>query len=566
MKKITLLIIFAILLPVLFVSAQKTEKEKKKLYKSIYKETDQITTYIQQAINTLTEENKLTIEGEKVLSKKFLPKFYMERNYEPAWSDFDSFIDAIEVLESSYEDGLLPVDYHFEGLVRIRDTILHEKNVNKLDYKWVAKFDILLTDAVFLYAFHLIDGKTDPHSLDVDWNFGYVDLPEGAPENLTKAIEKKTISEQQDKLRPDFPEYRIMMKELALYRKIKDDGGWETIEVGGKIDPGDSVSRIPLIKKRLAITGDLADLNNLEDEVYNEELEKDIKSFQDRHGLEADGIIGKGTFAALNIPVEKKIDMLRVNMERARWIMHNVGTDYIVVNIARYKVFIEHNYDLVYHTNVIVGKTYHKTPVFKAKLEYIEFNPTWTVPVSITRNEMIPKMKKDHGYLKKNHLVLLDGSGKVVPESVLDYSTLSAHNFPYTIRQIPGPWNALGIVKFIFPNKHSVFLHDTESRGLFKNTNRTYSHGCIRVENPLDMAEVLLRDTEWDREKIDELVNSKQTKRVFPKTKFDVYLLYWTTGVMGTDKIFFLPDVYERDQAVLRKLDQKVSSVRSADF
>lgn len=550
----------------ILVISQENDQQLKKLYKTLYKDSEQVSTYIEKAIKTLEVEKKLTIEGEVVHSKKFLPRFYEERGFKPAWSNYESFIQAIEALEGSYQDGLLPSDYNLDGMIRIRDTVLLQLNSSNLDHSWTAELDILLTDAIFLYAFHLFDGKTDPTSLDVDWNFGHIDLSDDAPEALKEAIDKKKILKTIQDLRPDFPGYYVLMEELARYREIHERGGWGTIEAGGKIDPGDSDPRIPLIRKRLAATNDLSILTTTDDAVYDEALEKDIRSFQDRHGLTADGIIGKGTFGALNIPVEKKIDMLRVNLERSRWIIRNIGTDYIVVNIARYKAYVEHNFDLVHETNVMVGRTFHKTPVFRSKLAYLEFNPTWTVPVSITRNEMIPKILKDPEYLKKNHFVLLDGSGKVVPEGSVDLTAISASNFPYTIQQVPGPWNALGEVKFIFPNSHSVFLHDTQAKSLFSQANRTFSHGCIRVQNPHDLAEVLLRGTDWDRQKIDELVASKETKRVYPKIKFDVLLLYWTTGVFGTDKMFYLPDVYERDQAVLKALDEKVTSVKAGSI
>jgi len=163
-------------------------------------------------------------------------------------------------------------------------------------------------------------------------------------------------------------------------------------------------------------------------------------------------------------------------------------------------------------------------------------------------------------------MVLLDRSGNIVDQSTIDFSKISANNFPYTVRQEPGPWNALGEVKFIFPNKHSVYLHDTPSKNLFSRANRTFSHGCIRTQYPLDLAEVLLQGSDWNRNKINELIASKETKRVFPENKIDVFLLYWTTGLMDTDKIFYLPDVYDRDSPILELLNQKVKSVRVKDF
>lgn len=545
------------------VQGQQSETSLEEYYQVLYKNQDKITSFIRQDIDKLKQDNFLEFEGEKILSKKFLPRFYEERDYRPAWSNFDSFDEAVLAIEGSYLDGLLPTDYHAETLVKIADRIMSESNQSKVDYKWVAEFDILLTDAIFLYAFHLYNGKTDPYLLDLNWNFGYNDLPQDAPERLSLAIEERTITQRLNKLKPNLEEYRSLMDELAFYRLIAENGGWGTIEEGGKIDPGTSDPRIPLIRKRLLVTNDLSNPTNMDSTTYDAELEKDIRSFQDRHGLDVDGVIGKGSFTALNIPVEKKIEMLRVNLERARWIMHNIPEDFLIVNIARFKAYVVKNNQIIHRTNVMVGKTYHKTPVFRAKLQYIEFNPTWTVPVSITRKEMIPKMQKDPEYLKKKNMVLLDASGSIVDQSTINFSTISANNFPYTVRQEPGPWNALGVVKFIFPNTHSVYLHDTPSKSLFSKANRTFSHGCIRTQNPLELASVLLEGTEWNRTRIDELVDSKETKRVFIKPQLDVFLLYWTTGLMDTEKIFYLPDVYDRDQPILDKLDQKVKSVRT---
>lgn len=548
------------------INGQNENNNLEEYYRAMYKNRDKISTYIKEDIQRLQQTHMLEFEGEKILSKGFLPRFYQEREYRAAWSNFDSFQEAVYAIESSYLEGLLPSDYHADILVKVADRIINLSSEDELDYRWVAEFDILLTDAIFLYAFHLYNGKIDPHSIDLNWNFGYKDFPPDAPERLSIAIKERSITERLNGLRPNFQEYSSMKQELAFYREISINGGWGTIEEGGKIDPGDSDPRIPLIRKRLQITNDLSNITDLESTIYDTELEQDIRSFQDLHGLTVDGIIGKGSFTALNISVEKKIDMLRINLERARWVMHNVPEEYLIVNIARYKAYVIKSDEVMYETNVMVGKTYHQTPVFRSKLQYIEFNPTWTVPVSITRKEMVPKMQKDHDYLKKKNMVLLDGSGNIVDQSTIDFSSISANNFPYTIRQEPGPGNALGEVKFIFPNKHSVYLHDTPAKSLFSQAKRSFSHGCIRTQNPLDLAEFLLQGTEWNKAKIDELIASKDTKRVFLDPQLVVFLLYWTTGLIDTEKIFYLPDIYSRDQPILDKLDQRVKTVREKDF
>ncbi|MCK5692652.1 MAG: L,D-transpeptidase family protein, partial [Bacteroidales bacterium] len=330
---------------------------------------------------------------------------------------------------------------------------------------------------------------------------------------------------------------------------------------GGKIDPGDSDPRISQIRRRLEITGDLSDLNNINSELYDPALKKDILYFQERHGLEADGVIGKASFAAMNVPVDIKINQIRINLERYRWVTHNLSENFIIVNIARYRAYVVKNSERVFETNVQVGTDLNKTPVFKSRLQYIEFNPTWTVPRSITVKEMIPKIKKDHNYLTDRNMVLLDGSGKVVPMSSVDFSGISANNFPYTIRQEPGPGNALGEVKFIFPNKYAVYLHDTPSKYLFGKAKRSFSHGCIRTQNPLDLAEVLLEGSVWDKQKIRETLDSKKTTRALFDEPIDVLLLYWTAGLYQQKSVFFYPDIYERDAQILMKLDRDVEKV-----
>jgi len=259
----------------------------------------------------------------------------------------------------------------------------------------------------------------------------------------------------------------------------------------------------------------------------------------------------------LNVSVEKRINTLRVNLERNRWINANLSNEFVIVNIAAFKAYYIKAYELIFSTNVQVGKTFHKTPVFKERLRYIEFNPTWTVPVSIIRSSIIPKMKEDPEYLTNHHFELLDGAGNIIPNSAVDYDNLSSSNFSYSVRQKAGPWNALGEVKFIFPNKHAVYLHDTPSKSLFSRQDRAFSHGCIRTQNPLDLAEVLLKESEWTRQKIDETIETRKTTRAFFDRNIEILLLYWTSGYYDGDGIGFFKDIYDRDAKVLEELNEK---------
>jgi len=541
--------------------AQNRDEDLKKQHERLYRDVELITPQIRGLVEDLSKGILVEIENEKIYARTVLSKFYEHIEYAPAWKDLEALKQAIQALEGSSDDGLLLVDYHVDVLSSIIDKIGASKDQGVVNHEWVAKFDLLMTDAVLLYAFHLLDGKIDPHSLDVQWNFGYAELPGGDGKALAEAIQNLTLLKELHAVRPQIPAYSSLMRELAEYRTIAENGGWGTISAGGKIDPGDSDSRIPQIRGRLEITGDLSDMNNMNSEVYDEALENDIRYFQERHGLEADGVVGKASFAAMNVPVETKIDQIRINLERFRWVMHNLTEEYIIVNIARFRAYVVKNNERVFDTNVQVGTDVNKTPVFKSQLQYIEFNPTWTVPRSITVKEMIPKIKKGPKYLTDRNMVLLDGSGKVVPMSSVNFSALSANNFPYTVRQEPGPGNALGEVKFIFPNKYAVYLHDTPSTYLFGKAKRSFSHGCIRTQNPLDLAEVLLEGTQWNKQKIRETLDSKKTTRALFDEPMDVLLLYWTAGLYQQKSVFFYPDIYERDGKILEKLNRDVEKV-----
>lgn len=555
--KILLLLLSFFLLNLIAIPifAQNEFEEEKQFHQEIFKDQDKISVQIKESVMDIVNGEPVEIEGEYIFSKTILPEFYKNRNYMPAWGNWDALIDAVNALEASYEDGLNPHDYHMDAMAMILEKIEHKLKEKVVDYDWVAEFDMLLTDAVLLYAFHLLDGKVNPVSLDADWNYSFRNISPEAPANLQKYIETGTVSEALNDLRPSGPNYRLEMELLAEYRKIAENGGWGVIEASGVIKSGDDDERVSEIRKRLQISGHLTDDSNMESDVYDESLENDIKKFQKRNALSNDGVIGKGTFEALNISVEDKIDKLRVNMERARWVMANLTDDYIIVNIASFKAYYLKDHEILFSTNVQVGKTYHKTPVFKGRLQYIEMNPTWTVPVSIVRSSTIPKMKEDPGYLDAHHFELIDASGNIVSNSSIDYENLSTSNFRYTVRQKPGPWNALGEVKFIFPNSHSVYLHDTPSKSLFNAQDRAFSHGCIRTQNPLDLAEVILKGTEWNRKKIDATIETRKVTRVFPENDIDVLLLYWTAGYYEGDGIGFFKDIYLRDAKVLKQLN-----------
>jgi murein L,D-transpeptidase YcbB/YkuD len=511
---------------------------------------------IKEKLDAIAINKDFKIGGEKIHSIEYISNLYAQNDYLPFWTDIASVDDAIKGIIGSVEDGLLPQDYHLEAILILRNDLEQDEGSRKENRETNAELDILLTDGVIFYADHLLYGKIDPVALVPTWNFDFSPIPDLNPSTFADYINKHEVSSRFDDLRPKIPVYDSLMSILARYRAIAAAGGWETILPGGKIEPGDIDSRIPAIRKRLLITGELSETDSTSSNLYDKKLEDDVKAFQAAHALDADGIIGAGTFRELSIPVGKRIESIRVNLERIRWFSGNLPASYIIVNIAAFTLVMVKDNQVVLYTQVVVGKPMNKTPIFRDKMRYIDFNPTWTQPTSIVKNETVPKLKKDSAYLEKNHMVLLDSKGNIVPTSKLDFKNLSASRFPYLVRQEPGPWNALGEIKFMFPNKYDIYLHDTPSKSLFSRASRAYSHGCIRVYKPKELAVKLLEGTEYDFKKIDKVIATHETTRVLLKEPLDILLMYWTCGLDRNGKLFFVPDIYERDQDVLKDLDK----------
>lgn len=288
--------------------------------------------------------------------------------------------------------------------------------------------------------------------------------------------------------------------------------------------------------------------------VFDSTLYHLVKKFQKQYGLEPDGIVGPQTIGGLtNGYSDKQRDILEINLDRWRRLPKDLSGRYIIVNIAGYymDVFVDDSSDL--HKEVMVGNPRTSTPIFSDVMHYIDLNPTWTVPYSIATREMLPKVKRDPSYLTRNNYELLSGGKAINPYSV-DWENVGRSGFPYVFRQKPGSNNALGIVKFMFPNRYNIYLHDTPSKHLFSEAYRAYSHGCIRLEKPMELAYYLFKDDpKWNKEKLDATLNKRKNKRINLEVPVPVYLLYFTAWVNDAEELYFLPDVYKRDAVLLSK-------------
>jgi murein L,D-transpeptidase YcbB/YkuD len=515
-------------------------------------DTDRTQEIIRERIEQHRLVKSLKIGDASVASSIVLPDFYERRGFKPAWVKHTSIEDLFRAIRESEADGLDPRDYHLVALERLRRSI--EASPMPVP-AMLADFDILLTDALVRLSYHLMFGKVDPERLDPSWNMSR-DLNGLEPAvTIQQALDSEALYQAIEREKPTHAYYTQMRTALATYRAIKAMGGWPLIPSGPSLKVGMHDERIPALRRRLSLTGDLAPSSVDRSQLFDSALVEAVKTFQRRHGLAADGALGRETLAAMNVPVEERIQQLRVNLERGRWVVHNLENTFIVVNVAGYHSYYVKDGQLLWQGRAQVGRPLRQTPSFKAELTYLVFNPTWTVPPTILAQDYLPFLKQDPGYVHRKGLKVIDRAGRAVEPWQIDWSRYSVTYSPYSLRQDPGPRNALGRVKFIFPNDHAVFLHDTPNQKLFDRTARAFSSGCIRVENALDLAQLLLNDgAQWDRKAIDRVVKSGKTRTVSLPEPIPVLLLYWTAWVGFDGRVNFGHDLYDRDKLVQKAL------------
>jgi murein L,D-transpeptidase YcbB/YkuD len=502
----------------------------------------------------LRDRGSLELEGVVITSRQFLPAFYKQRDYQLAWSShMDNARALADRILASHQEGLVPADYHAAGIQHL----LAQSSGSKLSDSQRVDLDIMLSAALARYAYHLRFGKVNPERLDANWNIQRSFKGQDPLVELQGVIDSKAFDAQLDARISQLPVYPQLRAALAKYLATAAAGGWPAIPAGPTLKPGMQDERVPLIRQRLRVTDDLSGevaVNN--PLLFDAALQAAVVQFQLRHGLDTDGVIGKGTLAAMNVPVAARIDQIRVNLDRARWVSQDIPETFVIVDIAGFNARLFRNGVVVWDEPAQVGKPYRSTPVFREDMTYLELNPTWTIPPTILANDILPKVKSDPSYLQKKHLQVLTRDGQVVDPASIDWSSMSARGFPYILRQTPGPHNALGRVKFMFPNPHFVYLHDTPHQELFSRSSRAFSSGCIRVNNPYRLAELLLQDEDnWNLEKIALAVDTVKQQRVSLPEPVPVLLLYWTVSIDADGSVYFRDDIYQRDAKVLTALD-----------
>lgn len=503
---------------------------------------------LRQRIEGWTAGYPAVVNDRPIANVESIAAFYVEHRYQPLWLKDRKLTDAgralLEAIHSSRAEGLQPADYHSQ--------YLHAGFAQKPQLA-LAEYDILMTDAFITLAQHLTSGKVNPEALTTEWKSNRRSLNVAAL--LERVRAEQEVQQILHSLRHNPPRYARSKAALERLRNSVNQD-WNALKLTPTIKPGASDSRVPAIRERLMFWGDLAEQGS--GEIYDPALVPAVKQFQERHGLETDGVIGAETLRALNVTVEQRVRDLTVNLERWRWLKEDIGRRFAVVNIAAFDLRIYEDDKKIFQRPVIVGKDYRKTPVFSDLIRHIVFNPTWTVPHKLAVQDKLPEIQADPSYLERMGFTLYHiGTSSVADPSAIDWSSLSRRNFPFRLVQGPGPLNALGQVKFMFPNPYDVYLHDTPSRELFLKSERAFSSGCIRLSDPLALAQLLLNNKKgWDAQKIAAVIESGKTTTVYLDNPMPVHIEYWTAWVDSEDKLHFRKDIYGRDGPLWQALIQ----------
>jgi murein L,D-transpeptidase YcbB/YkuD len=492
-----------------------------------------------------------TVRGERLLEREAVARFYEARQYRSAWPSERSVGDLVDAIRDVEADGLTPSDYHLDAIQKLLDGQKTAK-----DPAVQADLDILMTDAVAALIDDMRYGRVRPASVNPAWN---MDPREGAPPletEIEKVVGADRVLTALQGQRPRHFIYQGLVRALADLRKIESQGGWRTVPAGPALKTGMRNARVAALRERLRASGELEGGRAADSLRFDADVERAVKLFQARHRLEENGVVGKATLAELDVPVGTRIGQVRVNLERARWVLGGLDSDFVLVNLPAFKAYLIRGGRNIWESRIVIGKEARQTPSFQATMQTIVLNPDWTVPPTILAEDVLDGMRQGKNVLAEKKLQVYDKDGSEVDPGSIDWGSASPENFPYTLRQDPGEDNALGRVKFLFPNKYSIYLHDTPSKGLFESNSRSFSSGCIRVEHPLDLAEILLSGQDgWTRAKMEEVIAQGATKNVELEHRIPVVIVYWTVSVGASGEVRYTRDVYDLDPPLLAALN-----------
>jgi murein L,D-transpeptidase YcbB/YkuD len=520
-----------------------------------------------QRVRTEPPPTSLKVDGHPLRSLESTIQFYAQRDYRAGWLDASgspsvAAEDLLKALAEAEQDGLQSADYQPTELRKRLKTIQQEGAT--AGEGSLAEFDLLFTDTFLTYGSHLLAGRLPPRKVDPDWAIKPRSRDLAAV--LQEALAKDTVSLSLQGLRPQGKGYVQLREVLRKYREVAAAGGWPT--VAGSLAQGAQGQRVRDLRARLQASGDLtggdaAGTNG--SVVFDKSVADAVRRFQKRHGLAETGAVNAATLAALNVPVTERIRQVELNLERWRWMPDELGSRYILVNIPSFKMKVFEDDKRVIESNVVVGRQERQTPAFTANMAYLVLSPKWYVPRSIAVKDKLPQLKRSSYALARQNIRVFNNAGQEIKPGSVNWRAVSASNFNYQLRQDAGPRNALGGIKFMFPNPYNVYLHDTPSRELFSRNQRTFSSGCIRISNPLELAEYLLKsDPKWNRNKIKTASTSGKQQVVNLPQTVPVYLLYWTAWVDEDGLANFRNDIYQRDKPMARALYQGGASGKGA--
>jgi murein L,D-transpeptidase YcbB/YkuD len=498
-------------------------------------------------------------QPEDSIWKEDILTFYQNRDFRLAWSYKGKFIPqtnyVINMIKNIDEEGFsmkcFPTSDIWHHYLELSD---YETSTLPEHIQEREEFDIFLSITFFKYARKIWAGIHNPEQYD--WFISKKPISER--ELLTSILNAEPDSNfSVSSLRPLHRQYNLLKKTLIRYRAIAREGGWGTITKSTRVlMPGDTSDVIRQLRHRLSFENTTLGQNSAA--YFDSSLFAALKKFQFCHGLDTTGYLDPSTTDELNIPVEKRILQISVNMERWRWLPEKGGELYVAINIPEYALHVYENNIHAWQMNVIVGKSLSHTPIFSNEIQYLVFNPSWNVPKSIAVKELLPMQKKDSAYLTRNNMQVFVGNKfttPVHPDSI-QWNTIQEQNFNLTFVQTPGPDNPLGKVKFLFPNTFDVYLHDTPAKHLFTQRERGFSHGCIRLEEPMKLAQYLLARQGMDKEKsIDQLLESGKEVYVKLRKKVPVYIVYFTTWTDTEENVHFRKDIYGLDQKLIEGLN-----------
>ncbi len=521
---------------------------------------DTISLFIQQRLEQLYFEEQNKIGEERIYCASHLLDLYRKNQFQLLWTNPDNIGQLLSAIIASADEGLIPDDYHLKAITRY-DNELKETTSSMAKN---VEYDLLLSDALVLLGQHKRFGKVNPREVEEKYTLESAPPRSSPIDTYLAAIRTSTVRMTLDQRSPDHQAYINLKQALTQYRKIASNGGWQQIPGGPSLKPGMRDDRVGALRKRLTVTGDFHSKGSYDPTLYDEPLVAAVKSFQARHHMEPDGAIGKTTLQAMNVSVAERINQIRVNLERTRWVIRDMPSSSLIVDIAGFKVHYYHQDKLIWSSKVMVGQPFHQTPVFRSAVTYLVLNPTWTIPPDIVKNETIPTIIKDKNHLQKQHLRAFDSNGIEVDQTSIPWNQYLGKHLPYTLRQDSGADNSLGLIKFLFPNPYHVYLHDTPSKSLFGRAHRAFSHGCIRVQNPIALGKMLLANDPGNTttgEKFDQIIASGKTTTVILKQPLPIFLMYLTTNVQD-GVVLFKPDLYSRDPGIFNALNRPPASLK----